>query len=176
MFGSGLKLNITKIGAAISKFLRSFGRVVENQNLSGRVAKHDWDPAFLAFVGLDLVEHFAVAFGVETQDSPIVNLQQESSEGLRVDVVARFNLTDVEVAARLRIVVERSGFGNELQRVRPRGVNHPFWLITCQVVFGELSAETIIPGNVDERLNRSWTKNAFWRPRLSRTTVRIFFD
>jgi hypothetical protein len=55
-------------------------------------------------------------------------------------------------------------------------VNHPFWLITGQVVFGELSAETIVPGNVDERLNRSWTENTFWRPRLSRTTIRIFFD
>ncbi len=73
MFGSGLELNITKIGASISKFLRGFARVVENQNLSSRIAKHDWDLAFLAFVGLDLVEHLAVTFGVETQNSPIVN-------------------------------------------------------------------------------------------------------
>jgi hypothetical protein len=55
-------------------------------------------------------------------------------------------------------------------------VNHPFRFVTYQIVFGELSAKKIVPGNVDKRLNRSWTKNAFRRPRLSRTTVKIFFD
>jgi hypothetical protein len=44
------------------------------------------------------------------------------------------------------------------------------------VVFGEFSAETILPSNFDEGLNWSWSKNAFEGPRLSRTTVRIFFD
>jgi hypothetical protein len=33
MFGSRLKFDIAKIGAAVSKLLRSFARVVENQNL-----------------------------------------------------------------------------------------------------------------------------------------------
>ncbi len=73
MFGSRLKLDVTKVGATFSKFLWSFARVMENQNLSSRVAEYDWDPTFLAFVGLYLVKHLAVAFGVETQDSPIVN-------------------------------------------------------------------------------------------------------
>jgi hypothetical protein len=73
MFGSRLKLDISKIGAAISKFLRSFARVMENQNLSGRIAKNNRDPTFLAFVGLDLIEHLAIAFGVQAQDSPIIN-------------------------------------------------------------------------------------------------------
>ncbi len=57
MFGSRLKLDITRVGAAVSKFLWSFARVMENQNLSGRIAEDDWDPTFLAFVGLDLVKH-----------------------------------------------------------------------------------------------------------------------
>ena len=73
MFGSGLKLDITKIGAAVSKLLRSFARIVENQNLSGRIAKHDRDPSGVAFVGLDFVKHLAIALSVEAQDSPIVN-------------------------------------------------------------------------------------------------------
>jgi hypothetical protein len=48
--------------------------------------------------------------------------------------------------------------------------------MTGQVVFSELWAETITPGDIDERLNRSMTENALRWPRLSRTTVKIFFD
>jgi hypothetical protein len=55
-------------------------------------------------------------------------------------------------------------------------MNHLFGLVTRQVVLGEFSAETIIPGNFDERLNRSWSENTFKGPKLSRTTVGIFFD
>ncbi len=55
-------------------------------------------------------------------------------------------------------------------------MNHLFWLIACQIVFGEFSAEAIVPGNFDERLNRGWSKNTLERPMLSRTTVGIFFD
>ncbi len=65
MLGSGLKLDVAKIGAAVSKLLRGLTRVMEDQNLSGRVAKHDWDSSGIAFVGFDLVEHSAVAFGVK---------------------------------------------------------------------------------------------------------------
>ncbi len=73
MFCSRLKLNITKVGAAISKFLRRSTRVVEDQNLSGRIAEDNRDPTFLALVWLDLVKHLAVALGVKTQDSPIAD-------------------------------------------------------------------------------------------------------
>ncbi len=55
-------------------------------------------------------------------------------------------------------------------------MNHLFGLVACQIVFGKFSAETIVPGNFDERLNRSWSKNTFEGPRLVRTTVGIFFD
>jgi hypothetical protein len=55
-------------------------------------------------------------------------------------------------------------------------MNHLLWLITSQVVLGEFSAETIIPGNFDERLNRGWSENTFEGPMLSRTTIGIFFD
>jgi hypothetical protein len=55
-------------------------------------------------------------------------------------------------------------------------MNHLFWFITSQVVLGKFSAKTIIPSNVDERLNWGWSKNAFERPMLSRTTIGIFFD
>jgi hypothetical protein len=55
-------------------------------------------------------------------------------------------------------------------------MNHLLWLITCQVVFGELSAETIIPGNFDERLNWGWSENTFEGPSLSRTSIGIFLD
>ncbi len=73
MFGSRLKLDITKVSAAIPEFLRSFARVVEDQNLSGRIAEDDRDSSWLAFVRFDLVKHLAIALGVETQNSPIVN-------------------------------------------------------------------------------------------------------
>jgi hypothetical protein len=55
-------------------------------------------------------------------------------------------------------------------------VNHLLWLITSQVVLGEFSAETIIPGDLDERLNRGRSENTFEGPSLSRATVGIFFD
>jgi hypothetical protein len=35
MFSSGLKLDITEIGAAVSKLLGGLTRVMEDQNLSG---------------------------------------------------------------------------------------------------------------------------------------------
>ncbi len=73
VFGSRLKLDITEIGAAISKLLRGFARIVEHQSLSGRVTKDDRDLSWLAFVWLDLVEHLAIAFSVKTQDSPIID-------------------------------------------------------------------------------------------------------
>jgi hypothetical protein len=63
VFGSGLKLDVAKISAAVSKLLGGLTRVMENQNLSGRIAKHDWDSSWIAFVGLDLVKQRAV--GVE---------------------------------------------------------------------------------------------------------------
>ena len=63
MFSSRLKLNITKIGAAVLELLRGLTRVMKDQNLSGRIAKHDWDSSWIAFLRLDLVEHLAVAFG-----------------------------------------------------------------------------------------------------------------
>jgi hypothetical protein len=65
MFSSRLKLDITEVGAAVSKLLRSFARIMEDQNLSGRIAKHDRDSSWIAFLGLDLVEQRAVALGVE---------------------------------------------------------------------------------------------------------------
>jgi hypothetical protein len=55
-------------------------------------------------------------------------------------------------------------------------MNHLLWLIACQIVFGELSAETIVPGNFDEGLNRGWSENTLEGPMLSRATVGIFFD
>ena len=55
-------------------------------------------------------------------------------------------------------------------------MNHPFRLVACQVVFGKLSAEAIVPSNFDERLNRSRSENTLERPSLSRATVGIFFD
>ncbi len=55
-------------------------------------------------------------------------------------------------------------------------MNHFSWLITCQVVFGKLSAEAIVPGDVGERLNWGWSKNTFEGPSLSRTSVGIVFD
>ncbi len=67
---------------------------MKDQNLSGCVAKDDLDPTFFTFVGFKLVERFAVAFGVETQDLPIIHWQQESFEGFGVDVVAWLNLND----------------------------------------------------------------------------------
>ena len=91
-------------------------------------------------------------------------------------MVARLDLAGVTISARICVIVERSGLCDELESVRPREVNHPFRLVACQVVFGEFLAEAIVPGNVDERLNRSWSKNTFERPMLSRTTIGIFFD
>ncbi len=55
-------------------------------------------------------------------------------------------------------------------------MNHLLWLITSQVVLGKFLAETIIPGDFDERLNRGWSENTFEGPSLSRATVGIFFD
>jgi hypothetical protein len=46
---------------------------MEDQNLSGWVAKHDWDSSWIALVGIDLVKHRAIALGVEAQDSPLIN-------------------------------------------------------------------------------------------------------
>ncbi len=91
-------------------------------------------------------------------------------------MIARLELAGVAISTRICVIVERSGLGDEFERVRPREMNHLFWLIACQVVFGELSAETIIPGNFDERLNWGWSENTFEGPMLSRTTVGIFFD
>jgi hypothetical protein len=55
-------------------------------------------------------------------------------------------------------------------------MNHLFWFIACQIVFGELSAETIVPGNFDEGLNRGWSENTLEGPSLSRTSIGIFLD
>jgi hypothetical protein len=55
-------------------------------------------------------------------------------------------------------------------------VNHLFGLLTLQVVLGEFAAETIIPSNFDEGLNRGWSKNTFKRLKLSRATVGIFVN
>jgi hypothetical protein len=55
-------------------------------------------------------------------------------------------------------------------------MNHLLRLITSQVVLGEFSAETIVPGNFDEGLNRSWSENTLEGPSLSRTSIGIFFD
>ncbi len=63
--------------------------------------------------------------------------------------------------------VERSGLGNEFERVRPREMNHLLWLVTRQVVLGEFSAETIIPGNFDKGLNRGRSENTSEGPLLS---------
>ncbi len=82
-------------------------------------------------------------------------------------MVARLNLTDIASTTKIGIVVERSGFGDEFESVRPREVNHPFWLVACQIVFGELSAERIVPSDVNKRLNWGWPENALLRPRLS---------
>ena len=90
-------------------------------------------------------------------------------------MIARLDLTGVAISTRVCVIVERARFGDELESVRPREMNHLSWLITCQVVFGELSAETIIPGNFDERLNWGWSENTFEGPMLSRTTI-IFLD
>ncbi len=55
-------------------------------------------------------------------------------------------------------------------------MNHLFWLIACQVVFSKFLAETIVPGNFDEGLNRSRSENTLEGPSLNRATVGIFFD
>jgi hypothetical protein len=73
MFSSRLKLDIAKVGAAVSKFLRGLARIVEHQGLSGGVTKDDRDPSWPAVVGLNLVEHLVLAFSVKTQDLPIGN-------------------------------------------------------------------------------------------------------
>ena len=73
MFSSRLKLNIPKIGATVLELLGGLTRVMKDQNLSGWVAKHDRDPSWVALVRLDLIEHRAVAFRIEAQDSPLVN-------------------------------------------------------------------------------------------------------
>jgi hypothetical protein len=73
IFSSRLKLDITKIGAAILELLGGLTRVMKDQNLSSRIAKNDWDSSWVALVRLDLVEHLAVAFGVEAQDSPLID-------------------------------------------------------------------------------------------------------
>ncbi len=65
MFSSRLKLDVPKIGATVLELLRGLMRVVKDQNLPGRVAKHDRDSSWVAFVWLNFVEHRAVAFGVE---------------------------------------------------------------------------------------------------------------
>ncbi len=65
MFGSRLKLDIPKIGAAVLELLRGLTRVMKDQNLSGRVAKHDRDAPWVALVWLGLVEHRAVALCVK---------------------------------------------------------------------------------------------------------------
>ncbi len=65
MFSSRLKLNIAEVGATVSKLLRGMTRVMEDQNLSGRIAKHDWDSSRVALVRLDLVKHRAVALSVK---------------------------------------------------------------------------------------------------------------
>jgi hypothetical protein len=54
-------------------------------------------------------------------------------------------------------------------------MNHLSWLIACQVVFGEFSAETIIPGDIDEGRDWSGSEITLAGPSLSRTTI-IFFD
>jgi hypothetical protein len=73
VFGSRLKLDVSEVSAVVSNFLRGFARIVENQNLFGGVAKDDRDLTFLAFVGFNRVKHFAIPFGVKTQDPPIIN-------------------------------------------------------------------------------------------------------
>jgi hypothetical protein len=55
-------------------------------------------------------------------------------------------------------------------------MNHLFWFIACQIVFSEFSAKTVVPGNFDERLNRSRSENTLEGPMLSQTTIGIFFD
>ena len=65
MFSSRLKLDITKIGAAVLELLRGLTRVMEDQNLSGRIDKHDWDSSWIAFVWFDFVKQCAVALGVK---------------------------------------------------------------------------------------------------------------
>ena len=65
VFSSRLKLDIPKISAAILELLRGLARVMEDQNLSGRIAKDNRDPTFLALVWLDLVKHRAIALGVK---------------------------------------------------------------------------------------------------------------
>ncbi len=54
MFSSRLKLDITKIGAAVLELLRGLTKIVEDQNLSGRIAKHNWDFPGLPFFGSTL--------------------------------------------------------------------------------------------------------------------------
>ncbi len=65
MFSSLLKLNIPKIGATVLELLGGLTRVMEDQDLSGWVAKHDWDSSWVALVRLDLVKHRAIALGVK---------------------------------------------------------------------------------------------------------------
>ena len=65
MFSSRLKLDITKIGAAVLELLRGLTRVMEDQNLSGWIAKHNRDASGIALVRLDFVKHCAVALSVE---------------------------------------------------------------------------------------------------------------
>jgi hypothetical protein len=91
-------------------------------------------------------------------------------------VIARLDLAGVAISARICIIVERSGSGDELKRVRPREMNHPFRLVTGQIVFGKLSAETIAPGDFNEGLNWGRSENTLKRPRFSRTTIEVFLD
>jgi hypothetical protein len=74
---------ILEINTAVSKFVRSFTRVMKNQNLSGRVAHNHWDPTFFAFVRFDFAKHFAITFSVETQDSPSHQLTARRFWGLQ---------------------------------------------------------------------------------------------
>ena len=90
-------------------------------------------------------------------------------------MIARLDLTGVAISTRIRVIVERSGLGDELESVRPRKMSHLFRLIACQVVFGELSAETIVPCNVDKGGNWSRSEITLAGPGLSRTTI-IFLD
>jgi hypothetical protein len=76
MFDAGLELDVGEVRANVFDQFRDVARIMEDQNLTFWVAKHDWHPVTLSFVGLNEKRH-ALAFGVEAETTPSSDTQEK---------------------------------------------------------------------------------------------------
>jgi hypothetical protein len=94
MFDARLELNVGEVRANVFDQLRDVARIMEDQNLTFWVAKHDWHSVTLSFAGLNKKRH-ALAFGVEAVTTPSSDTQEKVFDDFRICSHAGLVLSDV---------------------------------------------------------------------------------